>query len=500
LRIRENTNSLSKIFAGEIVRKIIQEQMQIGEIDISDVNIELNTRDEIPQLLRGLQHLYTDTTLRSKIFKELWKMVPDDIDTENGRTGMDLWSILVLGALRVSCNCDWDKLQELANNHYTLRQMLGHGVFDFDKRYPRQTLCDNVRWFRPEILDRINRIVVDEGHEQIGIRTDDKLHSRCDTFVVETDVHFPTDINLFWDAIRKVLELGRQIAEGRPVPGWRQSRHNLRNAKKLYRRVQKLRDQKKKETPEYRLTVQQYVELGECFFSRATACFSASNIFSNSPILQLKIDRLMEFVSYGETLAGQLRRRCINGETIPHEEKLFSLFEPHTEWIVKGKAGISQELGVRVGIVECDSGFVLLSRVMTKETDDAAAVPIITDAKKLYPQLSSCSFDKGFHSPENQEKLAILLDKVILPRKGKLDSKEAKIESSEEFTLLRRKHAAVESGLNALENHGLDRCPDHGIEGFTRYVALAVVARNIQLLGRKLQDRLLEEEERRRAA
>ena len=117
--------------------------MQIGEIDISDVNIELNTRDEIPQLLRGLQHLYTDTTLRSKIFKELWKMVPDDIDTENGRTGMDLWSILVLGDLRVSCNCDWDKLQELANNHYTLRQMLGHGVFDFDKRYPRQTLCDN---------------------------------------------------------------------------------------------------------------------------------------------------------------------------------------------------------------------------------------------------------------------------------------------------------------------------------------------------------------------
>jgi hypothetical protein len=69
--------------------------------------------------------------------------------------------------------------------------------------------------------------------------------------------------------------------------------------------------------------------------------------------------------------------------------------------------------------------------------------------------------------------------------------------TEEEFRRLRRKHAAVESGLNALENHGLDGCSDHGIDGFTRYVALAVVARNIQLLGRKLQDKLLEEEEER---
>jgi len=274
----------------------------------------------------------------------------------------------------------------------------------------------------------------------------------------------------------------------------------LINAKKLYRRVQKLRDQKKIETPEHRLAVEQYVKLGECFFTRARQCFCASDLLTSSLLLQLKVESLMEFVSYGETLAGQLRRRCIDGETIAHDEKLFSLFEPHTEWIVKGKAGINQELGVRVGIVECDSGFVLLSRVMTKETDDAAAVPILTDAKKHFPQLTSCSFDKGFHSPANQEKLATLLDKVILPRKGKLDSKEAKIESAEDFRWLRRKHAAVESGLNALENHGLDRCPDHGIDGFARYVALAVVARNIQLLGRKLQDKLLEEEERMRVA
>jgi IS5 family transposase len=482
------------------MRKIIQVQMKIGEIDISAVKIELNTRDEIPQILRGLQHLYSDFKLRALIFEELWKMVPDDVDPKNGRSGMDLWSILVLGTLRVSCNWDWDKLQEIANNHLTLRQMLGHGIFDLDKRYPRQTLCDNVRWFTPEILERINRIVVNEGHKQIGIGPEDKLHGRCDSFVLETDVHFPTDINLLWDAIRKVLELALQIAESQSVPGWRQARHNLKKAKKLYRRIQKLREQKKEKTSEYKLAVQQYIQLAEGFFERARQCFCTTAFFPTSIMLQLKVMRLMEFVSYGETLSEQLRRRCINGEKIPHEEKLFSLFEPHTEWIVKGKAGISQELGVRVGIVECDSGFVLLSRIMTKETDDKVAVPFIADVKKLYPQLSSCSFDKGFHSPDNQEKLALILDKVILPRKGKLDGIELAIESTEEFKRLRRKHAAVESGLNALENHGLDRCLDSGIEGFARYVGLAVVARNIQLLGRKLQDKLLEKEERYRSA
>lgn len=482
------------------MRKIVDEQMHIGQVDISAVKIELNTRDEIPQLLRGLQHLYANPGLRSLVFKELWKMVPDDIDKDNGRMGMDLWSILVLGTLRVSCNCDWDKLQELANNHFTLRQMLGNGMFDFDKRYPRQTLCDNVRWFTPEILAQINRIVVDEGHEQLGILPDDKLHGRCDSLVFETDVHFPTDINLLWDAIRKVLELAHQITESHPLPGWRQARHNLRIAKNLYRRIQRLREQGKKDTPEYRSAVQQYIQLAEGFFERARACFCPSLFFARSIMLLLKAERLLEFVSYGETLSGQLRRRCINGETIPHEEKLFSLFEPHTEWIKKGKAGVSQELGVRVGIVECDSGFVLLSRVMTKETDDKAAVPFITDVKSLYPQFSSCSFDKGFHSPDNQKKLAVLLEKVILPRKGKLDKEELEIESAEDFKRLRRKHAAVESGLNALENHGLDRCLDNGIDGFKRYVGLVVLARNIQLLGRKLQDRLLEEEEQKRIA
>jgi len=177
----------------------------------------------------------------------------------------------------------------------------------------------------------------------------------------------------------------------------------------------------------------------------------------------------------------------VDGESIPHHEKVFSLFEEHTEWISKGKAGVPVELGLKVCIVKDQYNFILHHRVMQNETDDKVAVSMVTETQERYSDFRSCSFDKGFHSPENQKELAEILDKSILPRKGKLSAINKEIENSEGFKSARRKHSAVESSINALENHGLDRCPDHGIEGFKRYVALAVLARNIQIIGDLLQ-------------
>lgn len=76
----------------------------------------------------------------------------------------------------------------------------------------------------------------------------------------------------------------------------------------------------------------------------------------------------------------------------------------------------------------------------------------------------------------------------MLPRKGRLSEAAKRHESEPEFARLRRQHAAVESAINALEQHGLDRCPDQGIDGFKRYVALAVLARNVQRLGAVLKE------------
>ena len=126
---------------------------------------------------------------------------------------------------------------------------------------------------------------------------------------------------------------------------------------------------------------------------------------------------------------------------------------------------------------------------MEKKTDDQIAVPIVEETKQRFPLLSSCSFDKGFHSPDNQTRLCEVVDVVALPRKGKLSEQAKRLEASEAFTQARDKHSAVESAINALEVHGLDICPDHGIHGFKRYVSLAVLARNIHRIGCILNQR-----------
>ena len=187
----------------------------------------------------------------------------------------------------------------------------------------------------------------------------------------------------------------------------------------------------------------------------------------------------------------QIRRRVLKGEKIPHAEKVFSIFEEHTEWISKGKAGVPQELGLKVCVVEDQYGFFLNHLVMRKTTDNEIVVPFLKATKEKFPDLLSCSFDKGFYSPTNRSRLEEILELVVLPKKGKRSEEERVFESSEAFVRQRRKHSAVESGINALENHGLDRCFDHGLWGLERYVALAVVSRNIQILGTILWKRKL---------
>jgi hypothetical protein len=141
------------------------------------------------------------------------------------------------------------------------------------------------------------------------------------------------------------------------------------------------------------------------------------------------------------------------------------------------------ELGLRVVVSEDQHGFILTHRVMQKQTDDQIALPLVEDIARPFPALKSVSMDKGFHSPENQRRLAEVIDFPVVPKKGRRSDTQRAHEQDPRFIRLRRRHSAVESAINALEVHGLDRCPDHGIDGFKRYVALAVVGRNLHRLG-----------------
>jgi hypothetical protein len=479
------------------MRKVIDIQMKFGEVDISKIEFDPRSRDEIPKLLMGLQEIYCNHKVRDQVFTVLRDLIPEGIDQNNGRRGMDLWKILVLGTLRLCCNWDYDKLMDIANNHKSLRQMLGHGSLYDDYYYPLQTLKDNLSLFTPEVLDRINRIVLQHGHQLIGKKKDEGLRASCDSFVVETDVHYPTDINLLFDAMRKVIVLIMALCDDLAVSGWRKGGYNLKKVKQCFRKAQQIKrstsKDKTKRAKRDQLIIDAhmaYVELASFFIDRAKE--TISSISSTNFMANLRIIEIEKYIAHAERQMDQIRRRVLEGETIAHHEKVFSLFEEHTEWINKGKAGVSQELGLKVCVVKDQFGFLLHHRVMQKEMDDQIAVPIIKETKERFPQLISCTFDKGFHSPDNQKDLAVFLDKVILPRKGKLSAINKEIENSEEFKEARRKHSAIESSINALENHGLDRCFDHGVHGFKRYVGLAVVARNIQILGHILQQKQLQ--------
>jgi transposase, IS5 family len=159
-------------------------QMQIGEVDVSKIKFDLKSRDDIPKILSGLQHLYVIPALRAKLFALLEEHVSPKVDKRNGRPGMTLWSIFVCGVVRLDLNIDYDRLHELVNQHLTLREMLGHGAFD-RADYHYQTLKDNVSLFTPELLDEINQLVVSGGHVLVKKKKESEaLRGRCDSFVV----------------------------------------------------------------------------------------------------------------------------------------------------------------------------------------------------------------------------------------------------------------------------------------------------------------------------
>lgn len=484
------------------MRVVQNTQMHLGEVDITRIELDAKSRDDIPQILRGLQQLYKNETTRAKLFNLLEVEIAPNVLKDTGRPGMTLWSIFVCAVIRLDLNIDYDRLHELVNQHNTIRQMLGHGVCD-QAPYHYQTLKDNVALLTPELLNKINEIVVDAGHELVGIQPDEVLRGRCDSFVVETDVHYPTDINLLFDATRKVIELSAQLAAAHGLSDWRQHNYNVKQLKRHLRGAQstkhsKARDEAQKARNNARLIKahETYLEVAQGFLNKAQGTLTTSAACSNNPLHIAARIEIESFIAHANRQIDQTRRRVILGETIPHAEKVFSVFETHTEWISKGKAGVPVELGLRVCIMEDQYRFLLQHRVMVKETDDQVAVIMVKDTQKHFPKLQACSFDKGFHSPANQQELVEYLTLVALPRKGKLSQQAQAVERATDFVKARRQHSAVESAINALEVHGLDRCPDHGIAGFKRYVALAVVARNVHRIGALLRNQEIERAKR----
>ena len=183
-----------------------------------------------------------------------------------------------------------------------------------------------------------------------------------------------------------------------------------------------------------------------------------------------------------------VQRRLLQEETIPAHEKVFSLFEPHTEWIQKGKQRPNVELGHRLLIATDQHQLIQDYDSPLGQADVDQSVPVADRLLGRYGvgSLASLSFDKGFTRREDRELLGLYVPTVVMPKRGKKNAAELERESEKEFVALRRQHSAVESEINSLEHHGLNRCLDLGLPGYLRYVGYGVMSYNLHVIGREL--------------
>ena len=191
IRATFGNSSLDRLVASEdeadgqsseaIMRQVRNPQMKLGEVRIEDIELDLKSRDDIPALLLGLQHLYADAHFRSRLFALLDEHILPGIDRTVGRPGMEMWRILVMGVIKQGLGCDFDRLHELVNEHKTLRRFLGHADVWDDHRYSYQRLVDNVGLLRPELLVEVNHLIVESGHGVAGKKPGAPLAGRCDS-------------------------------------------------------------------------------------------------------------------------------------------------------------------------------------------------------------------------------------------------------------------------------------------------------------------------------
>jgi hypothetical protein len=344
------------------MRHPFQAQPELQITPIEKIRLPLQSRDELPPILAGLQWIWMHPTLKTEIFALLEAKILAGKQA-TGRTGMDLWQILVLGVVRLGLDADWDRMEHVANYDFLVRQMLGVPVAPWgeeDKRFGHQTLRDNVALLDDELLQQINARVAAAGREVFAKKAGAPLAAlevKVDSYVLETDVHFPTDLNLLWDAGRKCVDLIEGFrAAGYALPGWRKAKDWRRQLKNLQRTTSQIvyRGGPNKEA-RVQSAVREYLAVGRALAAKVQpSLLELCDLAVDAP----RWERLAYFHAMLDKHLDLVARRLLHEETIPAHEKVFSLFEPHTEWIQKAtpERGTGAQAPARHRSAAIDSG------------------------------------------------------------------------------------------------------------------------------------------------
>ena len=352
------------------------------------------------------------------------------------------------------------------------------------------TLCKLKNAVRPETWAEINRHL-----GQVAVRQGwiDGNHLRLDTTAVETNIHYPTDSSLLWDVYRvlgRAIDQARELAPGAVGSGRLQTRRAKRLQQGIARASAAKRHGAKRLQPAYRRLIRMVEDVSAWAHSVRDALATGKHFTDAIAVvvgggIVEEIDRVLELAP---RVVDQARRRVLQGEPVPNEEKLFSIFECHTELLVRGKAGKAVEFGHMIQIQQVAAKFITDYEVFRKRPLESRLLDAALESHKglfgAYPD--ALAADKGYY--ESMSALGALEHKVAvvsIAKKGSRTPAETAREHDPLFRHAQRFRAGVEGTISFLKRVlRLARCFNKGWEHFVATVGQVIFAHNLLILAR----------------
>ena len=450
----------------------------------------------VDTILQEISHVLEEQAAMIELVRQ--DLVRNVRHPTTGRDGLTAEQTLRAYVLQRVKNWDLRELRERITDGLTLR------IFTrfFSAPVPRHKAFHRAFCrLRPETVRAVNELVVRWAVAQ-GL--EDGRQLRGDTTVVETNIHFPTDSHLLWDGVRVLTRLVgrlRALCPGLPIPFANRTRSARRRMQEIQRLTPKQRQTR--QVPKYRalLTITTAVLQASRQVVTAALAAPSPDVLTAAQVAALA-KAITEYAERTDRVVEQARRRVLHGETVPNEDKIFSIFEPHTDLIKRGKAQRPVEFGHKVLLSESGRGLITEYRVLDgNPTDDRHVAPSLHHHLELFgisPALSA--HDRGFYSLDALKacEAAGVAVECIPQRGGRKTPERTAHEKSRAFRRGQRFRAGIEGRISVLfRGRGMKRCLLHGRERFEVFVGLAALANNLLVLAELIARRAAR---RRRAA
>ena len=453
----------------------------------------LKSRHELSYVLPGLIHILEE---RRDIIEQVHKDLTAGKSNKKGREGMPAVMALTLLVVRNTIQGNYAELEWMLHNDKTLLALLGDNPINPIKLYDEKTIHQNLNKISFATIEAINNAVIKsaqkEGFEKGG-------NIRGDSFVCKRNIHTPSESTLLYDCARVIIRNCEKIDTS--IIG-RQEEHHLRKIKATVREIGGLRRSKRsKEKKEKEMQKAHTILIGQI---KTIIKRVKKNAEIAREILEILADKkdivptkyivISTTTIMAEAIIELTKRRVLLNEEIPNREKILSIFETEVELINRGKYPIAIEFGHKIFVHQSESGFIVDWAIMGAGKKDSEQIePSIERIKKNYGIEFNCgSYDKGFHTPENQKELPklFLAKKVVIPKKGKRTEAETEREHTKDFIKLKFFRAGVESLISSLvRGNGMGLCPDRGMSNYKKYTACCILSRNLHTLGNYLIER-----------